>query len=114
MSTTEPTINCTNLRKLLGINFYNYSFHRDITDDETQALEQFPNVKNPYIDTTSNNFKRKQLLEEMIETNMFSEMIFLEEPEPEPEPEPVGKRWQNDIDLLALHKMKTLIKNTNK
>jgi len=100
MSTTKPTTNCPKLRQLLGRSFSNYSCDRDITDDEIQALNQFPLTTNP----SKDDFKRHQLLEELIETNMFTEMILME----------VGEKWQDDIDLLALHKMKTFIKNTNK
>ena len=100
----QPSNNYPALRQLLGKNFCKYPFDRDLHDDEIQALEQFPLTKHPYAD--QDTFKRKQLLEEMIETNMFSEMIF--------PADSAGKKWQDDIDLLALHKMKMFIKNTNK
>lgn len=100
----QPSHNYPALRQLLGKNFCKYTFDRDLRDDEIQALEQFPRAKHPYAD--QDTFKRKQLLEEMLETNMFSEMIF-------PTDSAVQK-WQDDIDLLALHKMKMFIKNTNK
>jgi len=101
--------NLTNLRQLLGKNFDKYSFDRDLCDDEIRALDQFPPVTHPYLTFADNNFKRKRLLEEMIETNMFTEMIF-----PEENPIEIVANWEDDIDLLALHKMKTFIKNTNK
>ena len=110
MSTTKPRTDYPNLRQLLGRSFCKYTFDRDITDDEIQALKQFPSVNHPYMAfVVDNNFKRKRLLEEMIETNMFPEMIF-----PEENPMDIVSTWENDIDLLALHKMKTFIKNTNK
>jgi hypothetical protein len=96
MSTTKPRTDYPNLRQLLGTSFYKYTFDKDIADDEIQALKQFP------VTNRQENFKRHQLLEELIETNMFTELTFM------------GKKWQDDIDLLALHKMKTFIKNTNK
>lgn len=95
MSTTKPTTDYPNLRQLLGRNFYKYTFVKDITDDEIQALKQFP------LTNRQENFKRQQLLEELIETNMFTMEV-------------VKKKWQEDIDLLALHRMKTFLKNTNK
>ena len=95
MSTTKPTTDYPNLRQLLGRNFYKYTFYKDITDDEIQALKQFP------LTNRQENFKRHQLLEELIETNMFTMEV-------------VKKKWQEDIDLLALHRMKTFLKNTNK
>ena len=95
MSTTKPTIDYPNLRQLLRNNFCMYTFDRDITYDEIQALKQFPLTKRPL----QENFKRHQLLEELIETNMFT--IFMEVGE---------KKWQEDIDLLALHKMKNKYK----
>ena len=98
MSTTKPTIDYPNLRQLLRNNFCMYTFDRDITYDEIQALKQFPLTKRPL----QENFKRHQLLEELIETNMFSEMIF--------PVDSAGKKWQDDIDLLALHKMKNKYK----
>jgi len=66
MSTTKPTTDYPNLRQLLGRNFYKYTFYKDITDDEIQALKQFP------LTNRQENFKRHQLLEELIETNMFT------------------------------------------
>jgi hypothetical protein len=39
---------------------------------------------------------------------MFTEMVFQEE-----NPIEIGNNWEDDIDLLALHKMK-LRPNTNK
>jgi len=53
-------------------------------------LKQFP------LTNRQENFKRHQLLEELIETNMFTMEV--------------GKKWQEDIDLLALHKMKNKYK----
>tara|TARA_B110000285_G_C15138881_1_gene629255 strand:+ start:700 stop:1017 length:318 start_codon:yes stop_codon:yes gene_type:complete len=101
--------NLTNLRQLLGKNFDKYSFDRDLRDDELRALDQFPSVTHPYMAfVVDNNFKRKRLLEEMIETNMFPEMIF-----PEENPIDIVSTWKDDIDLLALHRMK-LRQNTNK
>jgi len=90
MSTTKPTTDYPNLRQLLGRNFCKYTFDRDIADDEIQALKQFP------LTNRQENFKRHQLLEELIETNMFTMEV--------------GKKWQEDIDLLALHKMKNKYK----
>jgi hypothetical protein len=113
--------NLRNLRQLLGKNFGKYSFDRDLRDDEIHALDQFPSVTHPYMtfvannvvannvvannvvanNVVDNNFKRKRLLEEMIETDMFPEMIFPEENLIE-----IDSTWEDDIDLLALHKMK--------
>tara|TARA_B100000795_G_scaffold41060_1_gene26963 strand:- start:959 stop:1270 length:312 start_codon:yes stop_codon:yes gene_type:complete len=103
MSTTKPRTDYPNLRQLLGTSFCKYTFDKDIADDEIQALKQFP------VTNRQDTFKRHQLLEEMIETNMFTEMIFQEE-----NPIEIVANWEEDIDLLALHKMKTFIKNTNK